>query len=131
KGHEYGATTGRPRRTGWLDIPALKYAIMLSGVDELIMMKADVLTGMELVHAATSYEGCEDDEQCPFKVQGTTVKPEYKSFPGWEEDISVMRQYEQLPSSFKDYIRFTEQAAGVPIRIISVGPDREQTIHMP
>jgi adenylosuccinate synthase len=129
KGHEYGATTGRPRRTGWLDLPALKYAIMLSGVDELIMMKADVLSGMELVHAATGYEGCSDDEQCPFNIQGTTVEPLYRSFPGWEEDLSVIRSYEALPQSFRDYINFTESECKVPIRIISVGPDREQTIH--
>lgn len=131
KGHEYGATTGRPRRTGWLDIPALKYAIMLSGVDELIMMKADVMSGMETINAALAYEGCSDEEQCPFNIQGTTVTPIYKSFPGWTEDISVMRQYNQLPESFRNYIDFMETECQVPIRIISIGPDREQTIQKP
>ncbi len=128
KGHEYGATTGRPRRTGWLDLPALKYAIMLSGVDELIMMKADVLSGLETIDVATGYEGCADDELCPFNIQGTVVTPKYERFQGWQEDISVMREYGALPETFKSYIDFMEQDAGVPISIISVGPDREQTI---
>ncbi|MHB1279279.1 MAG: adenylosuccinate synthase [Bacteroidia bacterium] len=128
KGHEFGATTGRPRRTGWLDLPALKYAIMLSGVDELIMMKADVLSGLDTINAALSYEGCSDEEQCPFNIQGTTVTPIYKQFPGWQEDISVMRQYHELPESFRNYIAFMETECAVPIRIISIGPDRAQTI---
>jgi len=127
-GNEYGATTGRPRRTGWLDLPALKYAIMLSGVDELIMMKADVMSGMDTINAALAYEGCADEEQCPFNIQGTTVTPIYKSFPGWQEDISVMREYNQLPESFRNYIQFMEAECEVPIGIISIGPDREQTI---
>lgn len=128
KGHEYGATTGRPRRTGWLDLPALKYAIMLSGVDELIMMKADVLSGIDEVQVATAYEGCPDEEQCPFNIQGTTVAPVYTGFPGWKEDLSVIRKEGDLPESFRNYLTFMETECGVPIGIVSVGPDREQTI---
>lgn len=128
KGNEFGATTGRPRRTGWLDLPALKYAIMLSGVDELIMMKADVLSGLDSINAALAYEGCSDEEQCPFNIQGTTVTPIYKQFSGWQEDISVMRQYHELPESFRNYIAFMETECAVPIKIISIGPDRAQTI---
>lgn len=128
KGHEYGATTGRPRRTGWLDLPALQYAIMLSGVDELIMMKADVLSGMDEIRAAVAYEGADMDELCPFNIQGTTPDPVFKNFPGWKEDISVMRKMDELPSSFKEYITYMEKACKIPISIISVGPGREQTI---
>jgi adenylosuccinate synthase len=128
KGNEFGATTGRPRRTGWLDIPALKYAVMLSGVDELVMMKSDVLSGMETIQAGIGYEGCESDELCPFNVQGATVVPRYKSFPGWSEDISVIKAWEALPVSFKEYIRYLEDAVATPIKILSVGPDRTQTI---
>ncbi len=128
KGHEYGATTGRPRRTGWLDLPALKYAIMLSGVDELIMMKADVLSGLDEVQVAVAYEGCPDEEQCPFNVQGNTVEPIYQGFEGWSEDLTGLRKMDELPQSFRNYLTFMEAECGVPIGVISVGPDREQTI---
>ncbi len=128
KGNEYGATTGRPRRTGWLDLPALKYAIMLSGVDELIMMKADVLSGMDEIQAAVSYEGCTDEEMCPFNIQGREVKPIFETFPGWQEDITGVREYGALPETFRSYIDYMEKDAEVPISVISVGPDRDQTI---
>lgn len=127
-GREYGATTGRPRRTGWLDIPALNYATMISGVDELIMMKADVLSGMNEVKVAIGYEGSDHDEMCPFNIQGDTAKPIYQVFDGWHEDISTIRDQNEMPSAFKNYLAAVQQLAGVPIGVISVGPDRDQTI---
>lgn len=129
KGNEFGATTGRPRRTGWLDIPALKYAIMLSGVEELVMMKADVLSGMESIYAAVGYQGTSGaQEECPFNAQGVQLDPVWKSFPGWEEDITGARKMNELPEAFHQYLAFVEKEIKVPVKVISVGPDRDQTI---
>ena len=127
-GHEFGATTGRPRRTGWLDLPALKYAIMISGVTELIMMKADILTGFKKIKVATGYviNGVKSD-RVPFDTYAS-VKPVYKEFAGWSSDISKARSYRELPREFKEYIKFIESELGVPIKIISLGPDRNATI---
>lgn len=129
KGHEFGATTGRPRRTGWLDLVALNYAIMLSGVDELIMMKADVLSGLDKIYAGIAYqdEGSEIN-RLPYIRHDKKLTPVLKAFDGWQEDISQIRTYNELPETFKDYVQFTQNQAGVPIKVLSVGPDREQTI---
>lgn len=128
-GNEFGATTGRPRRCGWLDLVALKYAIMLSGVNYLIMMKSDVLSGFDQVNVCTSYlVNGEASTQIPYDLCNQEVVPVYKSFKGWHEDLTICRKKADLPESFNQYIAFLEKELDLPIRIISVGPDREQTI---
>jgi adenylosuccinate synthase len=126
-GHEFGATTGRPRRCGWLDLPALKYAIMINGVTQLFMTKSDVLSGFISVKVCTSYlsEGKECRE-IPF--DNSPVVPVYTELPGWEGDISAIREFAKLPESLKQYIKFIEDQTGVPVTMVSVGPDREETI---
>ena len=127
-GHEFGATTGRPRRTGWLDMVALKDAVMMNGVTDLIMMKSDVLDGFDTVKVAVAYE--EDGntfKNFPYDG-GEHVKPVYKEFPGWKTPLSGLRRYEDFPEAFKQYIAFIEQETGCRIRIVSVGPDREDTV---
>lgn len=128
KGFEFGATTGRPRRTGWLDLPALKYAIMVDGVDELIMMKADVLDGFDTIKVAVAYEvGGKETEEIPYDVFAE-VKPVYKEFKGWKCDLTKIKWEKDMPSEFTDYIKYIEDYLKVPIKIISLGPDRDQTI---
>ncbi|MCK9625106.1 MAG: adenylosuccinate synthase [Bacteroidales bacterium] len=128
KGFEFGATTGRPRRTGWLDLVALKYAIMLSGVTELIMMKADVLDTFDTIKVATEYivNGKKTDI-VPFDTYAK-IEPVYKEFKGWKKNLSNIKKEEELPFEFMVYIKFIEEELKVPIKIISLGPDREQTI---
>lgn len=128
KGFEFGATTGRPRRTGWLDLPALKYAVMIDGVDELIMMKADVLDGFDTIKVAVSYEvdGKRTDE-IPYDVYAE-VKPVYKEFKGWKCDLTKVKSEDGMPQEFREYIKFIEDYLKVPVRIISLGPDRDQII---
>lgn len=129
KGHEYGATTGRPRRTGWIDLVALKYAIMLNGVDELIMMKSDVLSGFDVVEAGVEYTTfSETTQQVPFEVCDIEVGVNYKSFKGWQQDISKVKEFAGLPDTFKQYYNFLVSELKTPVSIISVGPDRDQTI---
>ena len=127
-GHEYGATTGRPRRCGWLDMVALKYAVMMSGVTDLIMMKSDVMDDFDTVKVATSYKinGKSTDEY-PYDG-GTNVEPVYTEFKGWKTDITGIRKYEALPAEMKDYVAFIEKETGCPVRIVSVGPDRNAII---
>lgn len=128
RGYEFGATTGRPRRTGWLDLVALRYAIMISGVTELVMMKSDVLDSFDTIKVATGYmvNGVESDH-VPFDVNAD-VKPVYKEFKGWKRNISICRKEEDLPYEFMMYVKFIEEFTGVPIKIFSLGPDRDQTI---
>ena len=128
KGFEFGATTGRPRRTGWLDLPALKYAIMLDGVTELIMMKADVLDTFDTIKVAVGYkvDGVETD-QVPYDTYAE-IEPIYKEFKGWNKDLSQITREEELPFEFMNYVRFIEKELNVPISVISLGPDRVQTI---
>ena len=124
QGQEFGATTGRPRRTGWLDLVALKYAIMLNGVTHLIMTKADVLSNFPLLRVAVSYG---KEERMPHgDVDAQTIQ--YRDFEGWQCDISTCRRYDELPQRFKEYVEFIEQETGVPITIISLGPDRQDTL---
>jgi adenylosuccinate synthase len=128
KGFEYGATTGRPRRCGWLDLVALKYSIMINGVTEMIMTKADVLTGFNTIKICTKYKteaGLTDS--LPYSME-EKIEPVYKEFKGWDEDISKINNINDLPIEFKEYIQFIEQEVEVPITIISLGPDRNATI---
>lgn len=127
-GNEFGAVTGRPRRCGWLDLVALKYAVMISGVTDLIMMKSDCLDTFSTIKVCTSYkvDGKETD-QVPFDTYAE-VEPVYTEFKGWNTDLTGIRSEEELPQAFKDYIKFMETYLGVPITIISLGPDREATI---
>ena len=127
-GFEFGATTGRPRRTGWLDLVALKYAIMINGVDQLIMMKSDVMDTFDTIKIAVGYKvnGVESHE-VPFDTFAE-VEPIYKEFKGWKRDLTKITEESELPFEFMIYVRFIEKETGVPIKIISVGPDRDQTI---
>jgi len=129
-GNEFGATTGRPRRCGWLDLVALKYAVRINGVTRLMMMKADVLSGFETIKVCTSYhyQGMQIDH-LPYSIEATYLTPVYKELPGWKEDLTAMNDAAQLPKELEDYIRFLEGELEVPISIVSVGPDRTQTIH--
>lgn len=127
-GHEYGAVTGRERRCGWLDMVALKYAIMIDGVTQLIMMKSDVMNDFDTIRVATAYEiGGERTDRFPYAVDAPIV-PVYKEFKGWKCDLRKFRRYEDFPAEFKAYVEFIEWETGVPVRIISVGPDRDETI---
>ncbi len=130
-GHEFGATTGRPRRCGWLDLPALKYAIDINGVTNLIMMKSDVMSGMETIKVCTAYryKGTEID-YLPYRTDEDLVEPIYKELPGWKEDITKLENFEDAPKNLKDYVSYLEKELEVPITIISVGPDRKQTIKL-
>jgi adenylosuccinate synthase len=127
-GSEFGATTGRPRRCGWLDMPALKYSIMINGVTKLFMTKADVLSGFSSVKVCVAYNinGIETTE-IPFE-HDIAIKPVYSEFPGWKEDISKLRDYSGLPETLKQYIGFVEEQTGVTVTMVSVGPDRTETI---
>lgn len=127
-GHEFGAVTGRPRRCGWLDLVALKYTVMIDGVTDLIMMKSDCLDDFDTIKVCTSYkvDGVETD-QVPFDI-AAKIDPVYTEFPGWKKDLTGIRKESELPQEFKNYIKFMEDYLGVPISIISLGPDREATI---
>ena len=129
-GNEYGATTGRDRRCGWLDLVALKYSITINGVTELNMMKADVLSGFDTIEICTAYDidGIKT-HNLPFDLNLGNIKPIYKSFKGWSEDISKISKEEELPNEVHDYVSFIEEFVGVPIKLISVGPDRSETIY--
>lgn len=127
-GHEFGAVTGRPRRCGWLDLVALKYAVMVDGVTQLIMMKSDVMNDFDTIKVATAYKiGGEVVDHFPYEVTDN-LEPVYTEFPGWKCDICKVRHYEDFPQEFKNYVEFIEQETGVPVKIISVGPDRDETI---
>ena len=128
-GHEFGATTGRPRRCGWLDIVALKYAVQVNGVTQLMMMKGDVLSGFDTLKVCTSYKyKGEEISHFPFNIEPESVQPIYSEFKGWEEDLTSMTSADELPQNLLDYIAFIEKEVEVPIKIVSVGHDRKQTI---
>ncbi len=128
-GHEFGATTGRPRRCGWLDLIALKYAVEINGVTQLMMMKGDVLSGFKTLKACTSYnyKGTEV-HHLPYNIEAHNVTPNYTEFKGWKEDLTSMTSEDTLPKELKEYILYIENFVGVPVKIVSVGPDRKQTI---
>jgi adenylosuccinate synthase len=128
-GHEFGATTGRPRRCGWLDLVALKYAVQINGVSQLMMMKGDVLSGFDTLKICTSYNYKGNEiSHLPFNIEAHNVTPIYTEFNGWKEDITGMTRAETLPKELIDYIEFIEDFVEVPVKIVSVGPDRKQTI---
>ena len=127
-GNEFGATTGRPRRCGWVDLPALKYAVMLNGVTKLIMMKADVLSAVDTIKVCTHYNINGDIvEELPFDINAN-IDPVYKEFPSWKIDLTGMHSVNELPVELTNYIEYLENELQIPIVIVSVGPDREQTI---
>ena len=128
-GHEFGATTGRARRCGWIDLVALKYAIRVNGVTQLMMMKGDVLSGLETISVCNQYKTDEDFiDHFPFDINPESVTPQYIEVAGWKEDITQINSIEGLPENFINYIDFLEQELKTPIKIVSVGPDRKQTI---
>lgn len=128
QGNEYGATTGRPRRCGWLDLVALKYAIMINGVTDIALTKADVLSDFDTINICTAYKV---NGELTYRMPSSfddEVEPVYTSLQGWKEDISQCKTYEELPQVFKDYIRFIEEETKTKVSIVSVGPDRDATI---
>ena len=128
-GNEFGATTGRSRRCGWLDLVALKYACQINGVTQLIMMKADVLSGFKSLKICTAYNyKGETITHLPFNIESHNVTPIYTDLKGWSEDLTTMENASQLPKELNDYINFLEKELEIPIKIVSVGPDRKQTI---
>jgi adenylosuccinate synthase len=128
-GHEFGATTGRPRRCGWLDLVALKYAVQVNGVTQLMMMKGDVLSGFNTLKVCTSYNyKGQKINHLPYNIEEHNVKPIYTELKGWKEDLTSMTTDETLPKELNDYIQFVEDFVEVPVKIVSVGPDRKQTI---
>ena len=128
-GNEYGSTTGRARRCGWIDLVSLKYSVNINGVTKLMMMKGDVLSGFKKVKICTSYQinGIEID-YFPYDTNADNLKPIFKELPGWDEDLTSITRFSDLPKNFVKYISFLENALEVPIEIVSVGPDRKQTI---
>ncbi|WP_302568124.1 adenylosuccinate synthase [Culturomica massiliensis] len=127
-GHEFGSVTGRARRCGWLDLVALKYAVMINGVTQLIMMKSDVLDSFETVKACVAYEiNGEVTDEFPYEINDD-IKPVYEEFPGWKTDMTRMTSEDEFPEEFNAYVSFIEEQTGVPVKIVSVGADREQTI---
>ncbi|MFN4298253.1 MAG: adenylosuccinate synthase [Thermaurantimonas sp.] len=130
-GKEYGSTTGRPRRCGWLDLPALKYAIEINGVTEMMMMKADVLSIFDTIKVATHYKyKGEKIDYLPYQPDEQFLKPVYVELPGWKTDITKLTDYKDAPKELKQYVEFIEQQTGVKITIVSVGPDRAQTLRL-
>ncbi len=129
-GNEFGATTGRPRRCGWLDLVALKYAVRINGVTRLMMMKADVLSGFDTIKVCTAYhyQG-KQISHLPYSIEAPYLTPVYRELPGWKEDLTGMTDATDLPAELQGYIDFLEAELEVPISIVSVGPDRTQTIH--
>ena len=128
-GNEFGSTTGRARRCGWLDLVALKYSIQINGVTQLMMMKSDVLSGFDKVKICTAYKiDNREINYFPYKIDSGEIKAIYKEFPGWEEDLSSMTESNEFPKNFNNYINFLEKELETPIKIVSVGPNRKQTI---
>jgi adenylosuccinate synthase len=128
-GNEFGSTTGRARRCGWIDMPAMRYACMINGVTQLIMMKADVLSQFDTIEVCTHYRtGDGMVEDLPFDIDAEKVSPVYESLPGWNVDLTGMRKSQDLPAALNDYIVYLEKALEIPITVVSVGPDRSQTI---
>ncbi len=128
-GKEFGSTTGRPRRCGWLDLPALRYAIMLNGVTDLVMMKADVMNDFDSINICTGYEvSGKTVQDLTYETLSNPVNPIYESLPGWEQSLNGIVDYNQLPAKLKQYTDFIEKDAGLPVKILSTGPGREETI---
>lgn len=129
RGREFGSVTGRKRRCGWIDLVALRYAIMINGVSRLIMMKSDVLDTFDTIKACVAYRiDGKEVTRFPFEVTETSTTPIYTELPGWKTDMTRMKSEDEFPEEFNAYLSFLEEELGVPIKIVSVGPDREQTI---
>ncbi|MDR1676351.1 MAG: adenylosuccinate synthase [Tannerella sp.] len=129
RGHEFGSVTGRRRRCGWIDLVALRYAVMINGVSQLIMMKSDVLDTFETIKACVAYRiDGEETEDFPFEISETALEPVFVELPGWQTDMTKMKSENEFPEEFNAYLTFLEAELGVPVHIVSVGPDREQTI---
>ncbi len=128
-GHEFGATTGRPRRCGWLDLVALKYAVEINGVTQLMMMKSDVLSGFDSLQIATTYNyKGKKIAHLPYNIESKNVSVNYENVSGWKADITKATNVKDLPQNLLDYVKIIEDFVGVPVKIVSVGPDRKQTI---
>lgn len=128
-GNEFGATTGRSRRCGWLDLVALKYAVEINGITQLIMMKGDVLSGFKTLKVCTAYNyKGEEVKHLPYNIEPENISPVYTEIKGWAADLTGMTKAEQLPKEFNEYVEFLEKELEIPIKIVSVGPDRTQTI---
>lgn len=130
-GREFGSTTGRPRRCGWLDLPALNFAITINGVTELNMMKADVLSEFDSIKVCTKYkvDGIETDH-LPYDITFATIEPVYVELPGWKTDLTKLKDEAELPQELLHYISFIENQTGIPVSVVSIGPDRKQTIQL-
>jgi len=129
-GNEFGATTGRKRRCGWLDLVALKYAVQVNGITQLIMMKGDVLSGFETLKVCTAYKyKGEEIKHLPYNIEPENIEPIYTEIKGWKEDLTEMTETSSLPKEFNEYVSFLEKELETPITIVSVGPDRKQTIN--
>jgi adenylosuccinate synthase len=129
EGREFGSTTGRPRRCGWIDLPAMKYAIMINGVTELAMMKADVLDKFDTIRACTKYkvDGVEMD-YLPYDIDNVKIEAIYEDIPGWKQDLTKLTSFNDAPQALKNYVTYLERHLEVPITTVSVGPDRVQTL---
>ena len=128
-GHEFGATTGRPRRCGWLDLVALKYAVQVNGVTQLMMMKGDVLSGFDTLKICTSYNyRGKEITHVPYSIEPENISINYTTLKGWKADLTKMESADQLPENLIEYVNFIEKTVEVPVKIVSVGPDRKQTI---
>jgi adenylosuccinate synthase len=131
-GNEFGATTGRPRRCGWIDLVALQFACMINGVTQIVMTKADVLDGFEELNMCQQYQiNGKATSVVPYQMMKTEIEPLYTSVPGWKTDISGLKSFDQLPGGMKEYIRQINAFLGVPVRYISNGPGRDQIIEAP
>ena len=131
-GSEFGATTGRPRRCGWIDLVALKFAGMINGVTQLVMTKADVLDSFTELKVCESYKiNGKDTSEVPYQMSKLNIEPNYKSFQGWNSDISGISAYEELPDSMKKYVAFINNYLNTKVKYISTGPGREQIILAP
>lgn len=129
EGREFGATTGRPRRCGWIDLPAMKYAIMINGVTELSMMKADVLSSFKKIKVCTHYKiNGEVIDYLPFDITDVEIEPVYEELQGWNTDLTQLQSFEDAPAELKAYVDYLEKALEVPVTVVSVGPDRKQTL---
>lgn len=131
EGREFGATTGRPRRCGWLDLPALKYAIMLNGVTQLVMMKVDVLNIFDTIRVCTHYQLPDGTltEKLPYDLCDTEVTPVYKDFPGWQTSLDGIHTFDAMPAELANYVSYLENELNLPITFVSTGPDREALVH--
>lgn len=130
-GNEFGATTGRPRRCGWIDLVALRYACMLNGVTQVIMTKADVLDAFERLDVCTAYRIHEKEtRQVPFQMNGLAIEPVWESFPGWHQDTTQIKEASALPDTMHNYIKFINEYIGAPVKYVSNGPGRDQIVHV-